>query len=60
MKFTDIVKGKGLTGPIQKADRLENLSERRTRDFQILAAPLAGFGQRTGKRLSVRKAVACP
>ncbi len=42
MKFTDIVKGKRLTGPIQKADRLENLSERRTRDFQILAAPLGG------------------
>ncbi|MGO9567613.1 MAG: hypothetical protein ACLP5H_08740 [Desulfomonilaceae bacterium] len=42
MKFTDIVKRKGLSGPIQKADRLENPSERRTRDFEILTAPLGG------------------
>jgi hypothetical protein len=42
VKFTDIVRPKGLTGPIQKADRLDNLSEGRAPDFQIHAAPLSG------------------
>lgn len=42
MKFTDIVKRQGLTGPIQKADRPDGHPEGRARDFEIHAAPLAG------------------
>lgn len=42
VKFTDIVKPKGLAGPIQKADRPDSHSEGRARDFEIHAAPLAG------------------
>ena len=41
MKFTDIVKPRGLAGPIRKAERIDNHSEGPTADYQINATPLA-------------------
>ena len=47
VKSTDIVKQRGLTGPIQKADRLDNPSQVRLPDFEIQSAPVSGLTRET-------------